>query len=126
MAEFIDPVFAKTSPKRAFSMTEDEHFELVFAKTGYINSGTGISAFTFWSKICQNESNFIHFIQCSRRVCTAYPNSASTEKCIVPIQPFYWRREKGYKTRERDKIPLSCSVFLSADCSRKGGGGCVY
>ncbi len=41
MPEFIDPVFAKISPKRSFSMTENEHFGLVFAKTGSINSGTG-------------------------------------------------------------------------------------
>ncbi len=39
--EFINPVFAKTSPKRSFSMTESERFGLVFAKTGFINSGTG-------------------------------------------------------------------------------------
>jgi hypothetical protein len=31
--EFIDPVFAKTSPKRSFSMTEYERFGLVFTKT---------------------------------------------------------------------------------------------
>jgi hypothetical protein len=40
--EFIDPVFAKTSPKRAFSMAENERFGVVFAKTGSINSGTGV------------------------------------------------------------------------------------
>jgi hypothetical protein len=39
--EIIDPVFAKTSPKRSFCMTENERFGLVFAKTGSINSGTG-------------------------------------------------------------------------------------
>ena len=39
--EFIDPVFAKTSPKRSFSITENERFELVFVKIGSINSGTG-------------------------------------------------------------------------------------
>ncbi len=38
--EFIDPVFVKTSPKRSFSITENEHFGLVFTKTGSINSGT--------------------------------------------------------------------------------------
>ena len=37
--EFIDPVFAKTSPKRSFLMIENESFGLVFTKTG-INSGT--------------------------------------------------------------------------------------
>jgi hypothetical protein len=40
--EIIDPVFAKTSLKRSFCMTENERFWLVFfAKTGSINSGTG-------------------------------------------------------------------------------------
>ncbi len=43
MPEIIDPVFAKTSPKRSFSMTENERFGLVSANTGSINSGTGIS-----------------------------------------------------------------------------------
>jgi hypothetical protein len=39
--KIIDPVFAKTSPKRSFSMTENERFGLAFANTGSINSGTG-------------------------------------------------------------------------------------
>jgi hypothetical protein len=39
-SQFTDPVFEKTSPKRSFSMSENERFGLVFAKTGYINSGT--------------------------------------------------------------------------------------
>ncbi len=38
--EFIDPVFAKTSPKRSFSVIEYERFRLVSANTGSINSGT--------------------------------------------------------------------------------------
>jgi hypothetical protein len=38
--EFIDPDFAKTSPKCSFSITKNERFGLVFAKTGHINSGT--------------------------------------------------------------------------------------
>jgi hypothetical protein len=38
--EIIDLVFAKTSPKRSFSMTEYERIGLVFTKTGSINSGT--------------------------------------------------------------------------------------
>ncbi len=40
VTECIDPVFAKTSLKRSFSMTENERLGLVFAKTGSINSGT--------------------------------------------------------------------------------------
>jgi hypothetical protein len=39
--EIIDLVFAKTSPKRSFCMTENERFGLVFVKTGSINSDTG-------------------------------------------------------------------------------------
>ncbi len=42
--EFIDPVFTKTSPKRSFSMTENERFGLVFAKTGSINSDKGFGS----------------------------------------------------------------------------------
>ena len=38
--EFMNPVFAKTSPKRSFSVIENERFGLVFAKTWSINSGT--------------------------------------------------------------------------------------
>ncbi len=41
--EFIDPVFSKTSPKRSFSVIQqNERFRLVFAKTGSIISGTGV------------------------------------------------------------------------------------
>ncbi len=40
MPEIIDPVLAKTSPKRSFCKTENERFGLIFAKTGSINSGT--------------------------------------------------------------------------------------
>ncbi len=40
MPEFIDPVFAKTSPIRSFSITENDRFGHVFVKTGSINSGT--------------------------------------------------------------------------------------
>jgi hypothetical protein len=39
--EFIDPFFAKTSPKRSFSVLENKRFELDFEKTGSINSGSG-------------------------------------------------------------------------------------
>jgi hypothetical protein len=38
--EFRDPVFAKTSPTRSFSVIENERFGLVFVKTGSINSVT--------------------------------------------------------------------------------------
>ena len=40
--EFIDQVVAKASPKRSFSVIENERFGLVFAKTGSIISGTEV------------------------------------------------------------------------------------
>jgi hypothetical protein len=40
--EFLDPVVLKTSPKCSFSVIENERFGLVFAKTGSINSATGV------------------------------------------------------------------------------------
>ncbi len=35
----IDLVYAKTSPKCSISLTDNEHFGLIFAKTWLINSG---------------------------------------------------------------------------------------
>ncbi len=40
--EFIDPVFAKTSPKRSFPITKNERFGFV-AKTAWVYSGTEIA-----------------------------------------------------------------------------------
>jgi hypothetical protein len=38
-ARILDPVFVKTSPKRLFSLTENQRYGLVFAK----NSGKGMA-----------------------------------------------------------------------------------
>jgi hypothetical protein len=45
--EFIDPVFAKTSPKSSISISENERFGLVFALSGSINSGIGQEMINF-------------------------------------------------------------------------------
>ncbi len=45
--EIIDLVFAKTSPKRSFSMTEYERFGLIVTKSGSVNSSTGHLVGTF-------------------------------------------------------------------------------
>ncbi len=42
--EFIDPRFVKTSPKRSYSVIENERFRFVFTKTGSIISGTVLSS----------------------------------------------------------------------------------
>ena len=46
MPEFIDPVFPKTSPKRSFSVIQNERFGLVFANNGSIISGTGVPGYS--------------------------------------------------------------------------------
>jgi hypothetical protein len=43
--EFIDPHFRETSPKRSYSVIENDRIRLVFTKTGSIISGTGNSVF---------------------------------------------------------------------------------
>ncbi len=49
----MDPVFAKTSPERSFSMNESELFGLVFAKTGPIKFGHwGLEIFTLDFRKC--------------------------------------------------------------------------
>jgi hypothetical protein len=42
--EFIDQRFVKTSPKRSYSVIENERFGLVFAKTVSIILGTGFQS----------------------------------------------------------------------------------
>jgi hypothetical protein len=53
--EFTDPVFAKTKPKRSFSVIENERCGLVFVKTGSKNLGTGYSVrtsrITVWKEL---------------------------------------------------------------------------
>ncbi len=51
MPEIIDPVFAKTSPKRSFCMTENDRFGLVFAKlqAGSLKMNTALE----WSRVVQ-------------------------------------------------------------------------
>ncbi len=52
--EFIDPVFVKTSPKRSFSVIQNERFGLVFVKTGSIISGTGPTSGTVGEPLYEN------------------------------------------------------------------------
>jgi hypothetical protein len=50
--EFIDLVLAKTSPKRSFSVIQNERFGLVFATTGSIISGMGHEMDWSFAGIC--------------------------------------------------------------------------
>ncbi len=59
--EFIDPVFTKTSPKRSFSVIQNERFGLVFAGTGSIISGTGEVHFYYYNN-CSFLSKYLNYI----------------------------------------------------------------
>ncbi len=62
--EFIDPVFAKTSPKRSFSMSENERFGLDFAKTVPLNTGT---VHVLYDYHCRHSNNVINLFGWSKR-----------------------------------------------------------
>ena len=51
--EFIDTVLTKTSPKRSFSVIQNERFGLVFAKTGSIISGTVLWRAEYPGAVCE-------------------------------------------------------------------------
>jgi hypothetical protein len=57
--EFINAVFAKTRPKRSFSIIENERFGL-FAKTG-LNSGTGVFVYGLVGRSLLFSENFKQF-----------------------------------------------------------------
>jgi hypothetical protein len=70
--EFIDPVFVKTSPKRSFSVIQNERFGLVFVKTGSIISGTVVQ----------------HTITCTREYeCLMYGEYLYDRYCIILCWP---------------------------------------
>ncbi len=66
--EFIDPVFVKTSPKRSFSITENEHFGLVFMKTESINSGTVQFEFFAIFSYCLHFAKFVCLLRRLQRL----------------------------------------------------------
>ncbi len=77
MPEFIDPVFAKTSQKRSFSVIQNEHFMLVFANTGSIISGTE----KFDGPMAGSKSGFIAILYSK--------NFADLHKQICFVSDFY-------------------------------------
>ncbi len=61
--EIIDPVFAKTSPKRSFSMTEYERFGLVFTKTRVYKFGHCCFSYIFLDKLLLVKYTSINSVQ---------------------------------------------------------------
>jgi hypothetical protein len=88
LTEFIDPVFSKTSPKRSFSMTENQCFGLVFAKNGYINSGTGNVSNTVVFTVIKSRCslNGIHHAwkQSLNLLLACIPIMEVTNRCTLP------------------------------------------
>jgi hypothetical protein len=82
----MDPVFAKTSPKRSFSVIENECFELVFAKTGSINSGTGLALL----KIPSSDCFYVNYSCKYETVSKYFPNMFSSYVLCKEPEPFQY------------------------------------
>ncbi len=110
--EFIDPAFAKTTPKRSFSVIHNERFGLVFAKTGSIISGTGwknthtgsqTSAIVFilhqtgisWREI-KKFDGFFYSVAKDTQPHSKYAAKGQWEKVLLVIQTSY--REASIQT----------------------------
>ncbi len=96
MPEFIDPVFAKTSLKRSFSVTANEHFGLIFAKTKSINSGTYIFRTCRSLFHCASMVQLIYLII---YVLTykSYSGTSKSERKKVNIQIFFGNEKRELK-----------------------------
>jgi hypothetical protein len=119
--EFIDPVFAKTSPKRSFSMTKNERFGLVLTKTGSINSGTGGVGFK-WG-------------QCILFSVVFTPPLPSHRLCLTPTRAQICKRVRIPEIDYKESIPPGWESFpgllkrftntgsdISLLYGRRGGG----
>jgi hypothetical protein len=102
VSEFIDPVFAKTSPKRSFSIIENDRFGHVFAKTGSINSNTGL--------LNRSTNTGSGYQVC--HYCTAARNIAAIEAglhgCIYRATP-----DQGQLTHLDVSMHLNTAVLIS-------------
>jgi hypothetical protein len=102
-ARIYDPVFAKTSPRRSFSVIENERFGLVFAKTGSINSGTSeylLQNLGYWSRAVPFFSLF--FLWCG--------NHSEIVVCLYLFYFVVWIIEILHRT-----VPFSF-IFCGKPC----------
>ncbi len=93
--EFIDLVFAKTSRKRSFSMTEHERFGFVFANTGSIHSGTGggkgyTITSELWTLDSGNENTLTSTLLAVEKYIALWVNAGMSEcrKKVMPASAF--------------------------------------
>ncbi len=89
--EFIDPVFMKTSPKRSFSVIQNERFGLVFAKTGSIISGTELRSAVFFRLLAKrsymNNLSIHHW--CTKAPYTDPWRSCPQENRFIQITDYF-------------------------------------
>ncbi len=85
--EFIDPVSAKTSLKRSFSVKENERLGHVFAKTGSINSGTGLLRLWHWQSDALTTP--LDLIHCESHIASLMrANKKSTDRVLKSRRSF--------------------------------------
>jgi len=103
--EFIGPIFAETSPKRTFSIMENERFGLVFAKTGSINSGTDETVdMSSFHEIYSNRENIQIYNNLSDQISFLHSNPSC---CGIRHQRFRVSMVRNFQGK-----PLFPRVFL--------------
>jgi hypothetical protein len=91
--EIIDPVFAKTSPKRSFSITEYERFGLVFTKTRVYKFGHStfyLSQDTIWVQGFIFEEDLQVSKLFKMTICKGMCTLKCTEKRLITFTPLYF------------------------------------
>jgi hypothetical protein len=91
MPEFIDLVFAKTSPKRSFSIIDNELF--LFSRKRVYNSGTGLRKVHFYVK------NYVTSTFCFQKTLNAAVDFCCTSTGILflKLKSKYFTCYKSYE-----------------------------
>ncbi len=89
--EFIDPVFAITSSKGLFSMTENERFGLVFAKTAWV--------YKFGHRNCRiagcREDTQRQMLLCKQSTCDQSMTWQGERNILLKIKRTRWRSQES-------------------------------
>jgi hypothetical protein len=111
--EIIDPVFAKTSPKRSISLIKNELFGLVFTKTGYICKFGHRTVHSRSFGILDNCKSTVH--ACTRIYCKLYAIVIPCFLCallILGLVSINIKNKKPYWTKDIHKLFLEKYVSI--------------
>ncbi len=101
-------VFAKTSPKRSFSMRENERFGLVIARTGSTNSGTDICDL----QKLPRDASFYANIDTKMQYIKIYIPDSTAPEFIDPVLGLFcaktWSTNSGTDIFDLQKIKDTC------------------